>query len=490
MQAKQSSSAARTEHYANEVVGHRFENIALVLNVLIVDDDQPVRKMCAEIAESMGCEVVEAGSVQAAQEILRFQKIDLLLVDLRLSGDGLEFLEQTKKMYPETAVVVATAFGTVSPAVKAMRIGAGNYLTKPFAVKDLRAVLEMAGQRVRYREQSRRLRERLRPNEGLEDLGRQSSEMEKMYRILSKVAFSTHPVLIFGESGTGKEVVARAIHKNGPNAERPFAVVDCASMGWTALEGELFGHVKGALAGANRNRGGALMSAEGGTLYLKEIGDLPLELQAQLLRALQRKAARPVGGEERAPVSVRVLASTSRDLTRMVEQGRFRKDLYFRLNVVNLRIPPLRERREDIRALALRFLEKEERETGVARQFSDDAMKAVLDYDWPGNLRELETVIERACALSSGPMLHTWDLPTQLQDFRMQQTVQLQMSGRFGNNDQHEKIVSIAEMEKLAILGTIRQLNGDKLMAAKLLGIGKTTLYRKLKEYGISEKLN
>ena len=480
------------------VTGQRLESGTPVLHVLVVDDDASMRRTCSEVAAAMDCAVVEAGSVQAAQGILRFQKIDLLLLDLRLpGGGGLELLEQVKRMYPETAVVVMTAFATVSSAVEAMRIGAGDYLTKPFALEDLRAVIDRAGQRVRFHEESRRLRERLRTKEGLGDLVGQSPEMEKMYRILSKVAFSMHPVLIFGESGTGKELVAGAIHSNGPNAERPFVVVDCASMGVTALESELFGHLKGAFEGANRNKEGALVAAAGGTVYLEEIGELPLELQAKLLRALQVKEARPLGGDEGVPVSARVLASTSRDLTPMVEQGRFRKDLYFRLNVVNLRIPPLRDRREDIHALALHFLEKKERETGVARMFSDDALKAMLEYDWPGNVRELETAIERACALSSGPVLHMGDFPTQLQDFRMHQATQTRwpgalhegegLSGGFG--ERQGKIVSIAEMEKQAILGTIRQLNGDKLMAAKLLGIGKTTLYRKLKEYGISTEL-
>jgi two-component system response regulator HydG len=497
MTGEKMASAAGMFVEGQEVAGATgkwLENGAPVLHVLVVDDDASMRQTCSEVAVAMGCAVVEAPSVQAAQGILRFQKIDLLLLDLRLpGGGGLELLEQVKALYPETAVVVMTAFATVSSAVEAMRIGAGDYLTKPFAVEDLKAVIERARERVRFQDESRRLRAK----EGLGDLVGQSPEMEKMYRILSKVAFSTHPVLIFGESGTGKEVVARAIHSNGPNADRAFLVVDCASMGMTALESELFGYVKGAFEGAMRNKEGALVSAQGGTVYLEEIGELPLELQAKLLRALQVKEARPMGGEEAAPVSARVLAATSRDLTAMVEQGRFRKDLYFRLNVVNLRIPPLRDRREDIHALALHFLEKKERETGVARRFSDDALKAMLEYDWPGNVRELETAIERACALSSGPVLHMGDFPTQLQDFRMHQTAQGRwpldegagLSDGFGSGERQGKIVSIAEMEKQAILGTIRQLNGDKLMAAKLLGIGKTTLYRKLKEYGISTDL-
>ena len=305
--------------------------------------------------------------------------------------------------------------------------------------------------------------------------------------------------MILGESGTGKELVARSIHINGPNAAKPFVPVDCGSLVPTLIESELFGHVKGAFTGADRAKEGLLASAEGGTVFLDEIGELPLDLQAKLLRALQEKEVRPVGATQARPISARVLAATNRDLAAMVEQGRFRKDLYFRLNVVNLRIPPLRDRRErySLRWRCI-FWSGWRRESGVARSFSDDALRVMAEYDWPGNVRELENAIERACALSSGPVLHMGDLPTQLQDFRMQQGAdaavldvgrrdacagwsERRRNGRTGG------IVSIAEMEKHAILGTIRQLKGDKLMAAKLLGIGKTTLYRKLKEYGIAD---
>jgi two-component system response regulator HydG len=235
-----------------------------------------------------------------------------------------------------------------------------------------------------------------------------------------------------------------------------------------------------------------LASAEGGTVFLDEIGELPLDLQAKLLRALQEKEVRPVGSTVAKPISARVLAATNRDLAGMVERGSFRKDLYFRLNVVNLRIPPLRNRREDIAPLAMHFLARMEKETGVVRTFSDSTLRVMTEYDWPGNVRELENAIERACALSSGPVLHMGDLPTQLQNFRLQQgpAIRAEEDGaarRERASADGGEIVSIAEMEKHAILGTIRQLKGDKLMAAKLLGIGKTTLYRKLKEYGIAE---
>jgi len=466
-----------------------------LLHVLVVDDDEGVRKACCQIAAGMGCAVVlGADSASSAKEILKHQRIDMILLDLKLpGGSGLGLLEQVKALYPDTAVIVMTAFATVSSAVEAMRIGAGDYLTKPFALEELTTVLERTATQLELDVQSRLLRERLRTQQGIGGLVGRSPEMEKLYRILSKVAYSTHPVLILGESGTGKEVVARSIHTNGPNATKPFVPVDCGSLVPTLIESELFGHVKGAFTGADRAKEGLLASAEGGTVFLDEIGELPLDLQAKLLRALQEKEIRPVGSTVAKPISARVLAATNRNLGQMVEQGRFRKDLYFRLNVVNLRIPALRDRPEDIAPLAMHFLERMEKETGVARSFSDKTLQVITEYDWPGNVRELENAIERACALSSGPVLHMGDLPTQLQNFRLHRGSAVGEEERtgepHGSATRRKEIVSIAEMEKHAILGTIRQLKGDKLMAAKLLGIGKTTLYRKLKEYGISEGL-
>jgi DNA-binding NtrC family response regulator len=464
------------------------------LRILVVDDDAPVRKACCEIVSGMGFIPLSAGSVPEARAVLNAQPVDMLLLDLKLpGGGGLQLLQEVKQIRPEVGVVVMTAFATVSSAVEAMRIGAGDYLTKPFALEELTNVLDRSGRRLHFDLESRRLRERLRTQAGMGNLIGRSPEMEKVYRILSKVAFSTHPVLILGESGTGKELVARSIHVNGPNAAKPFIPVDCGSLVPTLIESELFGYVKGAFTGANRAKEGLLAAAEGGTVFLDEIGELPLDLQGRLLRALQEKEVRPVGATHAVPISARVLAATNRDLTAMVGQGRFRKDLYFRLNVVNIRIPPLRERRDDIAVLAAHFMERMERAGGKSHTFSEDAIRLMTEYDWPGNVRELEHAIERACALSSGPILHMADLPTQLQDFRAHRreadSAVAAQNGEAGNGEANSAgaIVSIADMEKHAILGTIRQLQGDKLMAAKLLGIGKTTLYRKLKEYGVAE---
>jgi two-component system response regulator HydG len=297
--------------------------------------------------------------------------------------------------------------------------------------------------------------------------------MEKLYRVIAKVARSTHPVLVTGESGTGKELVARAIHFSGPVRDKPFIPVDCGSLVPTLIESELFGYVKGAFTGAVRAKEGLLSIAEGGTVFLDEIAELPVDLQAKLLRAIQEKEIRPVGSTKRVPINVRILAATNRDLEVAVEQGTFRKDLYFRLNVVNLRIPPLRERKQDVPLLVDHFLQRLSKSSGIERKLSDEAMKLLLSHDWPGNVRELDNCLERACALSSGPVIQVADLPTTIQN------VQLQPTGA----PTGVKITPIAELEKQAILGTIDQVHGDKLLAARLLGIGKTTLYRKLKEY-------
>jgi DNA-binding NtrC family response regulator len=475
------------------------------LHLLVVDDDDSLRRACCEIAGGMGFRVHHAESVPAARTVLEQHEIDLLLLDMKLpGGGGLALLSEVKKLYPEVAVLVMTAYATVSSAVEAMKIGASDYLTKPFAVDELTTMLERVAQRRQVDLESRLLREKLRSQTGEGHIIGNSPEMEKLYRILSKVAHSTHPVLILGESGTGKEMVARTIHANGSSAARPFVPVDCGSLAPTLIESELFGYVKGAFTGANRTKEGLLAAAEGGTVFLDEIGELPLDLQAKLLRALQEKEVRPVGATQAVPISARVLAATNRDLQAMVEQGKFRKDLYFRLNVVNLKIPPLRERRADIPVLVAHFLARTQRRTGRQHIFTDEAMQLMQDYHWPGNVRELENAIDRLCTLSSGALLNLADLPSQLQEFRLQTLQAQQVASILTPTDADARgsatdsdtaltrgrgsaIVSIAELEKQAILNTIRQLHGDKLMAARLLQIGKTTLYRKLKEYGISD---
>jgi DNA-binding NtrC family response regulator len=461
------------------------------LNLLIVDADTTVRSACAEIAVSLGYAVESTGDLTQARSLLRGRAADILLVNLSPGSSlGLELVSEVKLLYPQTAVIAMTVSGSVNAAVEAMRCGASDYLTKPFAVDELSTVLDRAASTLLTDTTTRQLRERLRLSQGLGAMIGRSGEMEKLYRILSKVAQSTHPVLILGESGTGKELVAHTIHAYGPNPQKPFLPVDCGSLVPTLIESELFGYVKGAFTGANRSKDGLLVSAEGGTVFLDEIGELSLDLQAKLLRALQEKEVRPVGATHRVPIKARIVAATNRDLAAMVERGSFRKDLFYRLNVVNLRLPSLRDRRGDVPLLAAHFLDRISREHGVKFTLSDEALRTMMGYDWPGNVRELENSVERACALSSGPILHLGDLPTQLQQQGLEARRVAVSAGEAGQQDGAAPgVATLADLERQAILGAIRTLNGDKRQAAKLLGIGKTTLYRKLKEYGIADPL-
>jgi len=466
---------------------------AIRLHLLVVDADAAVRSACAEIAESLGYAVDSTGDLSQARSLLRGHIADILLVNLPSgSNDGLTLVSEVKLLYPDTSVIAMTATGSVNAAVEAMRCGASDYLTKPFAMDELSTVLDRAAQAHMTDTATRQLRERLRFSEGLGSMIGRSPEMEKIYRILSKVAQSTHPVLILGESGTGKELVARTLHAYGPNSQKPFFPVDCGSLVPSLIESELFGYVKGAFTGANRSKDGLLVSAEGGTVFLDEIGELTLDLQAKLLRALQEKEVRPVGATHRISIKARIVAATNRDLAVMVEKGTFRKDLFYRLNVVNLRLPSLRDRREDIPLLAAHFLDRISREHNRKFSLSDEALRTMMRHDWPGNVRELENSLVRATAMSSGQVLHLGDLPTQLQQQGLQQSFDARHAGL---SDEAEAsaapgVKPLADLERDAILSAIRTLNGDKLQAAKLLGIGKTTLYRKLKEYGIADPLH
>jgi two-component system response regulator HydG len=460
------------------------------LNLLVVDANAAMRSACAEIASSLGYSVESTGDMTQARGMLRGSAADILLVNLPAgSSQGLELVSEVKLLYPQTAVIAMTASGTVNAAVEAMRCGASDYLAKPFAMDELSTVLERASASLVTDAAARQLRERLRLSQGLGAMIGRSGEMEKLYRILSKVAQSTHPVLILGESGTGKELVARTIHAYGPNSQKPFLPVDCGSLVPTLIESELFGYVKGAFTGANRSKDGLLVSAEGGTVFLDEIGELSLDLQAKLLRALQEKEVRPVGATHRVPIRARIVAATNRNLAAMVEKGSFRKDLFYRLNVVNLRLPALRDRREDIPLLAAHFLDHLSREHGRKFTLSDEALRTMMRHDWPGNVRELENAIERACALTSGPLLQLGNLPTQLQQRGLEARSAAIEAREKGADAGSPKLVPLADLERQAILDAIRTLHGDKLQAAKMLGIGKTTLYRKLKEYGIADPL-
>jgi DNA-binding NtrC family response regulator len=449
-----------------------------LLNLLIVDDERSIRESCREVATDLGFNTQIADSPDHCYRILDTTNVDVVLLDLRLPGtNGMEVLREIKRRRPETVVVIMTGFATVQSAVQAMKSGAYDYVTKPFNFDELRFVLDRVTAHLKLTTENRLLREQVKSKHGFGAMVGQAPEMDRLYRIIAKAALSTHPVLILGESGTGKELVARSIHYSGPYRDKPFIPVDCGSLVPSLIESELFGYVKGAFTGALRAKDGLMAAADGGTIFLDEIGELPVDLQSKLLRALQEKEIRPVGGTRAIPINVRILAATNRDLEAAVQTGSFRRDLYFRLNVLTLRVPPLRERKQDIPLLAGHILERVARTTGVQRNISDDALKLMLNYEWPGNVRELENCLERACALTSGPTIHITDLPTALKNFHAQSPVIPVSFERSG-------VSPLADLEKRAILHAITVLNGDKLEAAKQLGIGKTTLYRKLKEYG------
>ncbi len=445
------------------------------LNLLIIDDERTVREACREAARTQGFGVLMADSAEQAYRLLDAHPVDVVLLDLKSPGaPGLEALQRIRQIRPAAEVIVVTGCATVQSAVQAMKCGAFDFVTKPFSMEEVRHLLERVAGHLKLKSENRLLRERSQCRQGFAGIVGGAAEMERLYRMIAKASQSNHPVLILGESGTGKELVARSIHFSGAYRDKPFIPVDCGSLVPTLIESELFGYVKGAFTGAAQSKDGLLTMAEGGTVLLDEIGELPVDLQAKLLRAIQEKEIRPVGSTRRIAINVRVLAATNRDLEQAVSQGAFRRDLYFRLNVLSLRIPPLRERRQDIPLLIGYFLEKLSRDSGVTRTMSPDAMKALLAHDWPGNVRELENCLERACAMNSGPEVQITDLPSGLSG-----------NGRAtATGTPSAKIIPISELERRTILDTITQLNGDKLLAARLLGIGKTTLYRKLKEYG------
>jgi two-component system response regulator HydG len=320
-------------------------------------------------------------------------------------------------------------------------------------------------------QENRLLREELRTRPGFGGLIGLAPRMQRVYKLIQKVGQHNYPVLILGESGTGKELVARSIHFCGPRKNKPFAPVDCSSLVPTLIESELFGYVKGAFTGAQHSKQGLFEAAGEGTLFLDEIGDLPIDLQAKLLRALQEREIKPVGSNERIGIRARVIAATNRDLESAIRTGGFRQDLFFRLNVVQIKLPPLRERKIDIPLLANTFLEKFSDPARPIHIISEDAMRRIMSYDWPGNIRELENAIERAVALGSGPILQVGDLPPNLQYSASEKPSDM------------DELVPLETLERRAIFRALQETSGDKLAAARLLGIGKTTLYRKLKQY-------
>lgn len=465
-----------TAAIAPSFVTPRTLTAPMLLNLLIVESDRYVRDMCREVASEAGFRASSAESPEQALRMLESLDFELLLLGTSPHQQSVaSLIPQFKARRAGVEVIIATANDSVEAAIEAMKMGAFDYVKKPFSIEFLISALQRAATHLQLKAENRMLREKLKSKHGFGNLIGQAPEMDKLYRIIAKAAHSFHPVLILGESGTGKEMVARAIHFSGPYRDKPFIPVDCGSLVPTLIESELFGYVKGAFTGASQSKEGLLSIAEGGTVFLDEVAELPVDLQAKMLRALQEKEIRPVGSTKQVHINVRILAATNRDLQQAVVEGAFRRDLYFRLNVLSVRIPPLRERRQDIPLLTAAFLERASQENGRHYEVTDEVMKALMAYDWPGNVRELENCLQRCCALNSGRAIEKLDLPTCITQAPTTLPAKLAIQSR---------IMPLYEVEKQAIQHAIASLDGDKLLAAKLLRIGKTTLYRKLKEYG------
>jgi two-component system response regulator HydG len=450
--------------------------------VLIVDDQEMVRGLCQQVIESLGFEPLLAESGDQALEILGSRAVDIVITDLKMPGmSGIELLEQIKARNPRVEVVIMTGYASVPSAVQAMKMGASDYIVKPFGTDEVKLLLERLVATLDLKDENRYLREKLRSRHAFGKIVGHAPPMQHAFKLIQRVAPTRSSVLIMGESGTGKELVARSIHESGPWRDKPFVPVDCGSLVPTLIESELFGYVRGAFTGAVRPKQGLLESADDGTLFLDEVAELPVELQTRLLRAIQEKEFRPVGSTRRVPFTARIIAATNRNLQEAIRQGSFRKDLYFRLNVVSITLPPLRERKGDIPLLAEQILQDlsaaQRSERGKARwTLSSEALDRLLAYDWPGNVRELENCLERALTLGSGPMIQAADLPSNIHSPSPAQT-----------DGSPAAVIPLDEMERQAILRALAGSGGDKILAARMLGIGKTTLYRKLRKYEQAE---
>jgi two-component system response regulator AtoC len=448
----------------------------LKLRFLIVDDEQSIRRLCITVGQGLGYACAEAETAEAALETLEINAPDLVVTDLKLpSLSGVELLRKVKELLPRTEVAIMTGHGSVETAVDAMRQGAYDYIEKPFRVERLRQLLQRMAEKVRLVTENQFLRERVNTETELDGIVGTSGKIQDVMRMISRLKETRTPVLITGESGTGKELVARAIHFRGPLAAMPFVAVDCGSLVPTLMESELFGHEKGSFTGALKSKAGLFQAANGGTIFLDEIGELPLELQAKLLRVLQEKEVRPVGSNDKVPVDVRVIAATNRDLEAAYRGGTFRKDLYFRLNVVTIHVPALRERRSDIPQLAHYFLDRYA--PGENIQVTPAAMKSFVQYEWPGNVRELENCIARAVALGDHRTIDVEDLPPSIR------SAQEGEGGETGGSA--VSTTALADLERMTILRVFEKAGGDKALAGKMLGISRATLYRKLKLYNI-----
>jgi DNA-binding NtrC family response regulator len=448
-------------------------------HILVVDDEKGIRTLCAEVLKRAGHEVTLAETGEEGLKHALARDYDLILADVNLPGiDGIQMLKQIKDAKADAVVILITGFPTIEDAVRGMKEGARDYITKPFSPDELRLVVARALEEQTLRRENLELRNEL----AFGNLIGRSQKMRDLRATIEKVARTDATVLLMGDSGTGKELCARAVHYHGPRAPKPFVAVNCGALVANLLESELFGHVRGAFTGADSAKHGLFVAANGGTLFLDEIGELPVELQPKLLRSLQEGEIKPVGGTSTTKVDVRVIAATNRDLATDVSNGKFREDLYYRLNVIALEVPPLRERREDIPILVEHFIARAaERSRRPRLQVSERAMEWLMQQRWQGNVRELENAVERAVVLASGRVLD-------VEDFAPRGTVtQLQPQSSKPTTPEEYPFarMSLEELERAHIQRVLELCSGQKARAASILGINRTTLWKKLRQYGV-----
>ena len=440
--------------------------------VLIIDDEPDIRELLSMTLSRMNLDCRAAGTIAQAHDLLNDGRFDLCLTDMRLpDGNGIELVRHIQEHYPDLPVAVITAFGSVDTAVEALKAGAFDFVSKPVQLEDLRQLVSSALKLAQQDTLSRRSRYALLGN---------SRPMRQIRAMIAKLARSQAPVYIRGESGTGKELVARLIHEKSARAEEPFVAVNCGAIPAELMESEFFGHKKGSFTGAVADKPGLFQAAHNGTLFLDEVAELPAEMQVKLLRAIQEKAVRPVGEQNEIPINVRILSASQMELAELVEQGRFRQDFYYRINVIELRVPSLRERNEDIPELANHFLNRLSLKTASQVALSEEAYQALKTYQFPGNVRELENILERALALCEGDTINVADLalPT-----RVAGSGELERSAfRLGDEPLEEFLERI---EKAALGEALAQTGHNKTAAAKLLGMSFRSMRYKLDKFGI-----
>ena len=443
--------------------------------ILVVDDEEQMRDLLVKVLERKGYQVSVCGNGVDALAFLEREPADLVVTDVRMPGlSGMEALRAIKELNPDIVVIIMTAFGSIDQAVQAVKEGAYDYINKPFKIDEMLLTIEKALDERRLRHEVSTLRQELRTRYHFENLIGKSRAMQEIFGLIEQVAGSRSTVMVYGKSGTGKELVAKAIHYNSPRSTRAFVAVNCAAIPAELLESELFGHEKGSFTGAIATKVGKFELATGGSLFLDEVGSMRLDLQAKILRALQEREVERVGGTRTIKIDVRVIAATNRDLKKAVEEGTFREDLYYRLNVVPITLPDLKDRQEDIPLLANHFVQKFAQESNPAiREISKEAMAVLMSHAWPGNVRELENVIERAVTLGHGPAVLSTDLPTHLAG---------------GANPLERALTREATLEDLErdyIAMILQRTKGHQIRAATILGIDRRTLYRKIRRYGL-----